>query len=311
MNSILSRPARRATGSDGERGLALLVVLWIIASAALLVSAFNATVRSGVAVASSELQLARVEGLLDAGAEIAATRLIDEEATRRWAADGKQHRVSFAGAEIAISIDDPNGLVDLNKADKELLLGLLRQFARSEQNANRVRDRILAARGEPRSANEMEASTAGRGVGGEAAASNRARSYAFIDVAQLRRIEGVDLDLYRQIAPFLTVYGRDGRINPTVAPVQVLASIPGLTTADVERLRVASRARQPNHAALSGLAQRAGTYLGDVPGPAYVVSVVAAPAGGYRAGKSFVLVTGLDADAPYRLIAIRPLALRD
>lgn len=307
MSSFLSRATRRHPGSDRERGLALLVVLWIIASAALLVSSFNATVRSGVSLASSEMQLATIEGLLDAGAEIAATRLIDEEITRRWPADGKPHRVSFAGAELTISIDDPNGLIDLNKADKEVLLGLLRQFAGSEQNATRLRDRILAARG----TNEKDGHLPGRSADGKASPDRLAQSSAFIDMAELRRMEGVGLDLYRQISPYLTVYGRDGRINPSAAPSQVLASIPGMTNLDVERLRAAANAPQSKDTAVLELAQRAGSYLGDGPGPAHVVSVVAATSGGYRAGKSFVVVTGLDADAPYRLIAMRPLALRD
>ncbi len=97
-----STPAR-------ERGMALLVVLWIIVAAALIVSAFNATVKSGVSFIGSEVQLSKTEALLDAGVEIAAARLIDEEEARRWVPDGRSYTVAFAGAELAIAITDTGG----------------------------------------------------------------------------------------------------------------------------------------------------------------------------------------------------------
>ena len=147
MNSPKRALVMDIRARSGERGLALLIVLWIIVAASLVVSAFNATVRSGTTLASSEVQLARSEALLDAGAEIAVSRLIDEEKSRRWRPDGKSHVVPFEDAELIISIRDANGLIDINKADKELLLRFLRQFAGSESNAVRLRDRIVQARG--------------------------------------------------------------------------------------------------------------------------------------------------------------------
>ena len=131
-----------------ERGMALLVVLWIVVAAALIVSAFNATVQSGVSFIGSEVQLSKSEALLDAGVEIAVSRLIDEEESRRWVPDARPYTVEFAGAKLAISIRDAGGDIDINKSDQELLMGLLRQFAGSEAKAGRLRDRILLARGE-------------------------------------------------------------------------------------------------------------------------------------------------------------------
>ena len=92
-------PVRCSEGrAASQRGLALLVVLWIIASATLLVSAFGVTARSGASLASSEIEMTKVEALLDAGAEIAATHLIDDREDLRWRADGRPRSVAFAWA---------------------------------------------------------------------------------------------------------------------------------------------------------------------------------------------------------------------
>src|SRR5262245_43938003 len=129
-----------------ERGLALLVVLWIIVSATLLVLSFNATVRSGATFVVSEVEQAKTEAVLDAGVEIAASHLIDSEEARRWPADGSRRMVRFAGADLTISILDANGLIDLNKSDDKILLAFFRQFTGSDTKAAQLRDYIVSAR---------------------------------------------------------------------------------------------------------------------------------------------------------------------
>jgi general secretion pathway protein K len=286
---------------SGERGLALLIVLWIIVSASLVVSAFNATVRSGTTFASSEVQLARSEALLDAGAEIAVSRLIDEEEGRGWRPDGKSHIVPFEDAELIISIRDANGLIDINKADKELLLRFLRQFAGSESNALRLRDRIVQARGMEKPADAVSHA-------GDDETDEPPPPVPFIDIAQLRGLEGMTMGLYKQLAPFITVYGRDGRIGPLSAPDEVLFSIPGITRNDIDRLRSSMGTPRETESAIQDLSRHVGAYLVDEPGPAYVVSVgVRRSNDKFASGKVYVVATGIDTQAPYRLISKRPL----
>jgi len=286
--------------------MALLVVLWIIVAAALVVSAFNATVRSGVTFVGSEVQLSKTEALLDAGLEIAAARLIDEEEVRRWVPDGRPHRVAFAGAELAIGIRDTSGHIDINKADKQLLMGLLRQFAGSEAKAGRLCDRILQVRAKAPGAKEKAAEQE-LNSDGEPVAGPSADVPVFVDVAQLRGLEGMTAEVYAAVAPFLTVYSGDGRINPRAAPDEVLASIPRLTQSDIDKLRASAAAPKESDGALSDIAQRVGAYLSNGAGPAYLVTVeVLRVDGGRGASAVYVVAPSLDAAAPYRLIAKRP-----
>lgn len=306
-SSPLSR-RRACDGTAGQRGLALLVVLWIVASAALLVSAFGVTARSGASLASSEIVMTRAEALLDAGAEIAATRLIDEREELRWSADGTPHQITFAGTNLRIAIEDPNGLIDLNKADGPLLLGLLRQFTASEQQARDVRDRILAARGEASSGFELVGQTGAK----EQPTREPGRPPAFMDVGQIRSIEGMSLDLYRQLAPHLTVYSRDGLINPLNASDAVLSSIPNMSLFDIKKVRAYVRNANRDQSNAPPVMEKVNGSFTDETGPAYVVSVeTSVPGKDYRAAKAYVLMPNLDSDAPYRLISKRSLAFRN
>jgi general secretion pathway protein K len=129
-----------------------------------------------------------------------------------------------------------------------------------------------------------------------------------MDVAQLRQIEGMTLDLYKTVAPFLTVYSRDGDINPLSAPVEVLSSAPDL--------KGVVDFRKKREAFLSGNLDEAQPLDPKNPdtddlngfGPAYIVLVeTAAPGEKYSAGKTFVIATGVDTDAPFRVLSVRPV----
>lgn len=305
---------RKAVIEDGsrERGLALLVVLWIIVSAVLLVTSFNATVRSGATFVSSEVQLAKTEAALDAGAEIAAAHLIDAVEARRWPADGSRRRVVLGDAELSISILDANGLIDLNKADEKILQAFFRQFAGSEAKATQLLEYIKSARADVEArkpkGGEEDSPEDYTGDG-----SNKPReAIAFVDASQIRGLKGITPELYRQIAPFLTVYSASGRINPVAASSEVLAAIPKLTKMDVDRLRAAlktSRKLSKNNAVYDVM-ERAGSFITDQNGPAYLVTVEARRANdAYRARKVFVIAVGIDRDAPYRLVAKKPMTL--
>jgi general secretion pathway protein K len=313
----------------GQRGLALLAVLWIVASAALLVAAFNAIARSGASFVASEVQLSKTEALLDAAVEIAASQLIGEKENQNWQPDGRPHAVAFGDADLTISVTDPNGLIDLNQADGELLLGFFRSFTASEREAAKIRDAILAARGEDAADDAKKGAQAGatkataqkakpptakpvsaKAATGEDPDKPQKRSTAFVDSDQLRFLNGMTLKLYRAAAPFTTVYSMDGRINLATAPETVIASIPKLTRIDVTRIRDAAKSGIKNEAALADVKQRAGAVASDEAGPAYIVTVKVAGSGGrYQAARAFVIAVGLDDDAPYRLLSKKTLAL--
>jgi len=280
-----------------EQGLALIAVLWFIASGTLLVAAFNVNVRSGLAFVRSEVQLSQTDSLLDAGLEIAATRLIDGEPARRWYPDGLWHTVAFSGSSLRIRIQDPNGLVDLNKADEKTLLAFFKRFAANANEAKLISDRIVVARGE---------------IPGKAADANdedpgsekkRARKSTFMDVGQLRQIEGMSMDLFRRVGPLMTVFSFDGSINPLTAPEEIFAASPSARNADARARRDAFRAGRRGK---SDPDKGEGAEADDF-GPGYTITVEAQTADNrYSSNKTYVIAIGLDQALPYRILSIRP-----
>jgi general secretion pathway protein K len=306
-------------GRDRERGMALLVVLWGVTAAALLVSAFNVTARSGANFMSSEIELTKAEALADAGLEIAAAHLIDQDQARRWRPDGRPRSLALGdGAKLTITIDDPNGLINVNKAQREVLLGLLSRAMGRPEDAEALVQGIMELRGKPPteagdSAPEARAAPETPEVTTETPAASPTATQAakprIADVTQLRRMNGMTPELFRQIAPYLTVHSRDGRINPFHAPRAVMLAIPGLSEIDVDRFLDSARVEGSDDRPVPSSLGKAGALLANQTGPAYFVSVAVGWRGrSFVLGRHFVIAPGLDPAAPYRLLATRPLS---
>lgn len=290
-------PARDAAMDGGrEAGFVLLVVLWVLTSAVILVASFNAAARSGASSAISEIGLTKSEALLDAGLEIAAAHLIDEDENHRWPGNGTSHSMAFAGAELEITVRDASSLIDLNKSDEKLLRSFFAKLTNSTEKAAHYTKVILDARdaasGEKKTQRDQADDDSEHSV---------STHIAFIDVGQLGRTEGIPRDVFEQAAPFLTVFSRDGMIYPLSAPMTVLEAIPDISRADIEKIKYADKS------AFADLMQKSQSYVTEESGPAYVVTVRAhRPDDTYSAVRTFVIATGLDPRAPYRLLAKLP-----
>lgn len=285
--------------SPREQGFVLLVVLWVLTSAVLLVASYNAAVRSGAASTVSEVGLSKSEAALDAGLELAAAHLIDENEKRRWRGDGSIRHLMFAGLELTISVRDASGLVDLNKSDEVLLRAFFQKFTNSMAKANLYTDVIMKAR----EAVTKEGDADVRDRAEDKSETRRSSPVAaFIDVWQLGRTPGMPRDVFDAVAPFLTVYSGDGTIYPPAAPLEVLEVIPDINRADIEKIRYADKA------ALVDLMAKAPSFVTYENGPARLVTVLARRAEEKDSiGRTFVIATGIDPRAPYRLLAKWPV----
>ena len=273
----------RLPSNNREAGVALIVVLWIVAIGTMLVAAFNATVRSGIAFVSSEVQLSRADWLLDAGLEIAATRLIDNAG--RWLPDGKTKAVPFGGTTLKIRIDNPNGLIDLNKTPDDVLLEFFSAFADNPGAAKQIVAGIAAASNPETRGGALQSETE--------APSGDADVMPFVDIGQLRDIPGMTMPLFRRIQPFVTVYSIDGAISAEASPPDLLAVLKRANGAASTSTRSAGSSGSDDDDAKLG--------------PAYIVSVQApAPNGRYTSGKTYVIAVGLDENRPYRLLSVSP-----
>src|SRR5437764_2406531 len=220
------------------RGVALMVVLWLIVVLGAIAVGVAALVR-GEADVTRNL---RTRAVARYGAEsgiVAATWRLKEllRAARtprdqalvfrrldRVLEDVQQE--TLGATQFQVTVADLNARIDLNAADEPTLLAFFRQFVNA-----RAAESLVNALEDWKDADDDP-----RPHGGEAADYARAGSPfrpsnpRLQRLDELTRIRGFSDSLADRTAPFVTVQG-DGRVNLNTAPVAVLASLPGFDPA--------------------------------------------------------------------------------
>lgn len=204
-------------GGRGQRGLAMIMVLWSMMLLALLAG-------SMLQRSTTDLQLARnlasgikAELAADAGARLAIAGLVS--GTGEW---GEPRSISLDGARITVSVTDEAGRVDLNAAPPELLRELMVVFGLSDAQAAALADAIADFRDadterRPFGAEDRDYAAAGAVLG--------ARDAPFAATAELGRVLGMPPELRRALMPHVTVHS--GLAEPVAASAspQVLAAL--------------------------------------------------------------------------------------
>jgi general secretion pathway protein K len=218
-----------------QRGFALVLVIAVLSVLALLAAAIAAETRSTALGAHSRLEIVQARTLADSGVTIAIMRLLDRNEASRWQADGTMYEERYGDGSIRITIEDEAGKIDLNNAPRELIAGLLGEFASADQ-ASALTDAILARR----ASFAAPPQRTGRFYTGGLASLQSLARLAFSDISELRLIPGLNAALYEQLAPYVTVYSQSPTLNRQTALRIALLAIPNVTAGDVDAL-IASR----------------------------------------------------------------------
>lgn len=186
------------------RGVALVVVLWVVAALTVLVSGLVAAQRSELRSAGSER--GRLQAMA-AGAAAMAVALQSMQGSTAPPGRLQRQGVRIDERDIVVEIVPLTGLVDLNLAPQPLLVAVLRDLG------GRVDAEVLAAALVAR--RQIPAASPG-------GAPNLSAG-ALFSVEQLLALPGVDPDLVARIRPFVTTgSGGSGKVNPLAAPIEVL-----------------------------------------------------------------------------------------
>jgi len=212
-----------------QRGVALILVIWVAAIIAVVGASFVIERRTETMVVVNSLAIARAKAAADAGVNRAIIEAYrnDPTATDAWKRDGVPHDWTFDGAKVRIEMRDESGKIDVNSASEPLLRGLLLSIGLQDDEASSLLDAILDWRDadslkRPNGAEETEYRAAGL--------SYRPGNAPFQALEELQLVLGMRPEIYRRLAPLLTVYSRLPGVNPTVASREVLLAIPGITS---------------------------------------------------------------------------------
>lgn len=230
--------ASTSAGRERERGIALLVVIWVLALLAVLIVGFSGDARTELLVARNHYESASARAIADAGVSLAILGILDPQPEAQWPADGRVREVSYADGTIRIRIQDEGGKIDLNAAPPELLAGLLSTAGGlAPGDAGSLAQAIDAYR---QAQQQVEAPAGRRGT---PRTMVRRQANAFRVSEDLRLVPGVTREIYGRIAPFVTVYSSVGDVDPLTAPPEVLRSLPGVNAGEVQAF-LAARAQQ-------------------------------------------------------------------
>jgi general secretion pathway protein K len=236
------------------RGVALLLVMWVIALLASLIAAFALTARI-----ESLQGLTLTRGLVAqqaarAGLEYALTRVAESDPKLQWVPDGRAYAWAFEDARVEVKMIDESGKIDLNAVDPSLLASLFVVLGSDRQQAQdlgmaiadwRDTDDLTQPQG---GAEDPQYAAAGLPYG--------AKDAPFETVAEVEQVLGMTPALYARAAPFLTVYSGLGLPDQRFAGAEVLQAM-GIDPAPILQQR-ANSATQPEGAPLLG--SGSGTY---------------------------------------------------
>ncbi len=227
--AVLSGPAGRR-----QRGLAFLIVLWVVALVSILLGSFAVIARIENMQARHLLDSTRARYAAQAGINLAAYALRRQDPMKKWVPDGRPYKFQFNGTELTIRVNSESGKIDLNRVQDEQLVRLFQSVGGlDEQNAVIMAARVKDWRDRddlvtPNGAEEADYEQAGLPYGPANA--------QFATVSELQQVMGMDYELYQKLEPAITVFSGNSRPNPMFAPRSVLLTMQGVTGSIADNL---------------------------------------------------------------------------
>lgn len=281
-------------GSDSQRGMVLLIVLWTIALCSTLAMATSVSFRSFVGIVAIDQDRVRGDALLKAGLEVAAglamdwpdKPLLDRETT-----------FDLSTGSVSIQISDEGGRIDLGKAPADFLAHLLLAVGAPQSQAEAVAQSIIRWRSRDEAPSENA---------DQKAHTEEAHEGFFADVDQIAEVPGMRPEWVAAIRPLTTVFGAE-TVNPLTAPAGVIAAVPGVDRDQLAAF-LAARRSSPNDATrlatILGAGQR---FVAAKPQQVVSIELAAMLADGYSAAAHAVIVLLPHDRQPYRLLVWTPL----
>jgi general secretion pathway protein K len=282
-----------------QRGVALILVLWLTILLSVIASAFAYSMRTETLAARNAVSLAQARGLADGAVmrmafELMRPRTLNET----WQADGQPHYWDEGDAHIAANAIDESGKIDLNSASDALLKGLFQTAGGLDVDAAQ---RIVDVVDDWKDADDLRRPNGAEAPDYQAAGLKyKPANASFENVAELQRVLGMTPALYAAVADHLTVFSKSPGVNPAFATRPVLLAIPGSTPEVVDTYLA-----QRQNALANGLPAPPFPVQGGAAGPTNLwrIRAEATMADGVTSIREAVIRPGGDAQHPVTVLA--------
>ena len=268
---------------QAEQGFVLVPVLWILGLLAVALSTASLFTTNSMATISLVHGRVQAEAIVRAALESATYKI--RSSPTSIALMGRD-RVQLANATAEVSWASEAGRLDLNLAPGDLIASLLSRMGAEPRDAE-----VFAA-------NIVER----RRQGPQQQPTDRPVNVTpFRHIRELSAV-GLPDSLINRVRPFFTVYSGTAKVDPRVASIDVLASLPGLTEARMRGLAGLRMARSTDPNAWVTEAGEAASYLQFAPSKAMRFRIDGRGGAGSRRLAEIVAILFSDDREPYRIL---------
>ena len=210
-----------------QRGVALVMVLWLCILLTVVGGAFAFSMRNEALASRNAVSLAQARAIADGAIDRMAFELLRPRTQQSWKADSAPHRWIDGDTLVVATARDESSKLDLNTAAEPLLKGLFVNVGGlDDQQASAIVDAIV----DWRDADDLRRPNGAEAPDYRAANSQYApTNSAFESVGELSRVLGVTPALYARVAGALTVHSRQIGANPLTANRETLLAFPAST----------------------------------------------------------------------------------
>ena len=217
--SVARINANRLSARSRARGVAFILVLWVIAMLSIMLGSFALTARTENLQARHLFDTTQARYAAEAGLNLAVFELRKTDPLMRWVGDGRPYTFGYGDAEIEVRITDDSGKIDINTADEKLLMGLFTARGIELEQAQKLTAAIIDWRdpddlAQPNGAEISDYKAAGLSYG--------PKNAPFDTVSELQQVLGMDYALYEKLEPALTIYSGRAQPGAEFAPVEAL-----------------------------------------------------------------------------------------
>ncbi len=208
-----------------QRGVALLVVLWLLILLTIVVGVYAILTRTEAMQARFLLDTTRARYAAEAGLHRAAYEMFNPDMETRWVGDGRPYSIEFGSSTVEIRITDESGKININRADVDLLTELFFQQGVDELAAVSLADAVIDWRDADDFPTEYGAEIEEYDAAGYPYGP---ANQSFQSVDELQQVMGMTQEMFQSIRDLVTISGGGGRPNPAFAPAEIIALLPDM-----------------------------------------------------------------------------------
>ncbi len=288
-----------ANATHNQRGMILVVVLWVVAMMTAIIVALSAFTQKNLSLASAEAEQLRSEQLLYSGLEAAKASILATSPENRVFLDGERKRINLGNGNIVeVSAQDTAGLIDVNRTPIAVLESLANVIAPGNIEAVPLIHEIIRLRNMPEPKSESKPK--------EKTGTEQVKPVILSTAGELRALAGgsaMNITEFLKLATFHTV---DGKINPFAAPDNALLAVPGLKLGDIAIFKSAKSQKRWQQPQVENALAKYGDFLAAHESRIFNIEVTIVTDHDSPSGRKLAATVILDqeADVPFQTLSL-------